>query len=86
MTNPSSTPENSSAKEKTTRKRKHALAVTDLEVIQALADGEGQQAYAKRTGQNFFAVHARLQRARRFLKAKNTTHLIAEAVRKGLVD
>lgn len=63
----------------------YGLTPLQLELLQALADGETLTEYARRTGRKTSSVRTRANLARRNLGARNRTHAVAAAVRKGLI-
>ncbi|MGH7782124.1 MAG: response regulator [Candidatus Binataceae bacterium] len=62
------------------------LAKIDLAILRHVADGSTTPQIAKRLRRNPYAIRARLERLRALLKVRSGPALIAEAVRRGLVQ
>lgn len=62
------------------------LTPLQLELLQALADGETLTEYARRTGRTRATVLSRARLAKRNLAARSRLHAVAAAMRKGLIE
>jgi DNA-binding CsgD family transcriptional regulator len=61
------------------------LNAKDVETLQLLADGYSALRAAIALGVGESSVRSRLKHARRILRAYNTTHAVAIAIRSGLI-
>ena len=64
---------------------REVLTPRELEVLVGLSRGLGRQGTADLLGVSPETVKAQSVTARRALRAKNTTHAVAEALRRGLI-
>ncbi len=63
-----------------------ALTPSELRVVGALSQGLGETDVAEVLGITYHSVKQASKLARRKLRAKNTTHMCCEAVRRGLIS
>lgn len=62
------------------------LSEAELEATRWASHGLTEQMTAEVMGHSLFGVKALLKQARRKLRAKNRAHLVATALRQGLID
>ena len=61
------------------------LSAAELRTLEAMSRGVGIRGAADLVGYSTYTVQDHLVQARRVLQAKNTTHAVAEALRRGLI-
>jgi len=62
------------------------LRPSELRVLEALSHGLGRSGAVEVTGYTLETVKDLLKRSKRVLGAKDTTHAVAEALRRGLIS